>query len=55
MQASGKLTIPAGKTQGTIIVYAIGDTDGQRDESFGVTLSGITGNRLESIPVILDA
>jgi hypothetical protein len=39
VQASGKLTVPAGKTSGTIPVRVVGDKFLERDETMYVTLS----------------
>jgi fibronectin type 3 domain-containing protein len=41
--ASGTLTIPAGQTNGTIVVSVNGDTTIEADETFYVNLSGATG------------
>jgi hypothetical protein len=40
--ASGTLTIPAGRTKGTITIPVIGDRLGEPDETFFVNLSGAT-------------
>jgi YVTN family beta-propeller protein len=45
--AAGDLTIPAGQAEGTIIVFATGDTTTEPDEFFSVELSSVTGAVVE--------
>ena len=46
--ASGSIVIPAGETSGTITVNAVGDTQGEPDETFTVTLTGATNGTIGS-------
>ncbi len=45
--ATGDLNIPAGQAEGTITVFATGDTTTEPDEFFSVALSSVTGAFVE--------